>query len=355
MLLLSPMILARLIELNNLESIVAGFGDGSDGEITSGMTIDPGTDDTTTVVIQATSVNLPAGQSINITRRNRGLIILCQGDCHIAGTIDQTGKGAKVSALEPGMQRHIEIPVGTKVVSLTGGGNGGNGGRGGHRNDGDRQGGNGASGTNRGWFSGGWGGAGGGGASSYYGNGGHAGGSNLDAPIGSGGTGGRQDEGSYNGGNGGNFCGGGGASAPGLIASGGGGAGYYGGKAGTGRYVGQDGESKAAAGGGTIILVVQGRLTLASTAVLRSNGVSGGKGGNGGDGGAGGSGGGGQGGGGGGCIVLLYRGGYTNAGSTIQVNAGAGGARGTTPDLSAGQHGVAGTAGTVGQIIVQEV
>lgn len=346
-----------------LLDLVDGFGDGRDGALTTGATISLAADDTYTVVKQYTSFNLPAGQTLTVDKRVRGLVIFCRGDVTISGTINMSGKSAKADRSES-IQRFIQVPVGTLAWEIPAGGPGGDGGSGG---SGWSAGGSGRAGTAGLWIGGGWGGAGGGGSGggedSYPGGTGGAGGtSDLTIATGASGTGGTQA--SRPGGQGGNFSGGGGgagnAAGTGPAGGGGGGAGFNGGYGGEGRYggaAGSNGSSISAAGGGLVIIIAKGNVTINSGGQILASGINGGAGGAGGsDGGAygaDGNGGGGQGGGGGGTVFIALKGIYTNSG-TINVNGGAGGAGGLKGG-DIGYPGFAGTAGSAGQIKVVQL
>jgi hypothetical protein len=377
-LMLAPAVLEAVINSNIYRSILEGFGDGSDGVLRSGGTINIDREDEQTLVLQYSEIDLQAGEILNFGKRMRGVIMLCQGDCTIAGTIDLSGKCAKVSK-DSTEQMNLQIPVGTIIYNVPAGGNGGNGGAGGKGGINNTTGlttsggagGSAGLGTSGTWFGGGWGGAGGGGGSSfgYSGTftGGNAGGSggnnNLDYPaptlpgsLLSGGSGG---QGPYSTGSGG-----------------GGGAGWVAGLGGYATYgvgeAGGNGDAGPCAGGCSLILIVRGDLIIKPTGLVKSNGLSGGNGGNGGRayngtpdvqvGGAGG--GGGQGGSGGGVIVLARRGTFFNEG-TIQVNGGTGGSRGlgattringqSLPAEQCGLNGGNGSAGSAGSIIVLSI
>lgn len=376
-----------------LEGVNQGFGDGSDGDITDNFTVSLPSDDDYTAVIQARSINLPAGKVITVNKRCRGLIIFCQGDCVINGEINLVGKAAY--AVSPN-GKDIEMPLGTVIYSTPRGGVGGKGGDGG-------RGACGSGGYNGGfggisspapskgmWWGGSPGGGGGGGGGGYgYGKGSSANGGqggdggtvDVNLPIGTPGAGGSGRDGStFNGApgdNGGNFCGGGGGAGGWYrdpnYTGGKGGIGYgAGGGGGSGKRqmnsttpnVGGVGEKTY--GGGLLIIIAKGDIVIGSTGVINCNGAIGGKGGDGAPvhpdmslGITPGGGGGGQGGGGGGVVVLACRGVYANNGS-VTVNGGAGGAGGavtTNYDSAEVQAvpGTSGTAGSVGSIITLEV
>ena len=347
-----------------VDSILDGFGNGSDGVFnsTGNVTLPIATADASSVIKQYTSFTLNAGHTLTVDKRCRGLFIFCQGGVTINGTINMDGRCGKVGK-ENSVQRLLQIPVGVYVLDVPAGGTGGNGGAGGAGGDSGGSytggpggaGGTGAAGV---WFGGGIAGpAGGGGSGAAYsvnGNtGGAAGGNNMDLAIGSGGSAGAT---------GGNFSGGGGASrayySGRYSGPGGGGAGVNGGALGYDYGGCTAGGSGGGIGGGLIVIVCKGNLTIGSTGIVSARGLTGGNGGNGGNAAdsdsSGGGGGGGQGGGGGGVIVLAYRGTYSNAG-TVRVNGGSYGTGGTYgTGNGTGKVGVVGsngTSGTVGTIV----
>lgn len=362
--------------------MINGYGDGSDGDLTAGTTISVPAHDQQVVIKQYNSINIPAGQTLTVDKRICGLFLLCRGDVTINGTIDLDGKGAKYySGAAPAVS-------GTILSAIPSGGNGGTGGRGGRGARGSSnytfyQGepGAGSGGTSGKWYAGGWGGAGGGGAGSTIlwksmgeyipGSGGNAGQSIDMNPLGTGGYGGSPDGG--NGGVGGNLCGGGGGAGN-AGHGGGGGAGFIGGSPGeasyedSGAHVAVAGTSGMGIGGGTLVIVAKGTITIGSTGQIKCNGLNGGNGGSGacqsytGADWTGSGGGGGQGGGGGGSVLLAYGTALVNNG-TITVNGGSGGAGGQRGLCSADQSdlgyegytGSSGTAGTVGGIATKKL
>lgn len=362
--------------------LINGYGDGSDGDLTAGTTISVPAHDQQVVIKQYNSINIPAGQTLTVDKRICGLFLICRGDVTINGTIDLDGKGAKYySGAAPAVS-------GTILSAIPSGGNGGNGGNGGRGayGSGDytfNQGnpGSGSGGSSGKWYAGGWGGAGGGGAGSSCvfakwgggtpGSGGNAGQSIELNPLGTGGSGGSPEGG--NGGVGGNFCGGGGGAGN-EGHGGGGGAGYIGGSPGQysyndpGVHAAAAGTSGMGIGGGTLVIVAKGTITIGSTGQIKCNGLNGGNGGSGacqsytGADWTGSGGGGGQGGGGGGSVLLAYGTALVNNG-TITVNGGAAGYGGQGGLCSAdqselgyeGYNGRSGTAGTVGGIATKKL
>lgn len=351
-----------------MNSILDGFGNGSDGVFnsTGNVTLPIATADASSVIKQYTSFTLNAGHTLTVNKRCRGLFIFCQGNVTINGTIDMNGKSACVLK-ENSLQRILQVPVGVYVLEVPAGSAGGGGGRGGRGyGDGGVQS-TGGAGTPGMWFGGGAGGAGGGGgggadnSNNNGGNGGNAGTSLIESAIGAGGTGGDTD--AENGGTGGNLSGGGGAAGNWSSYSGGGGGGGGGfnpgggGLSSTGGQPGVAGTAGTPYGGGLIVIISGGSITIGATGVVSANGGGGGRGGDGGRGGEhGGGGGGGQGGGGGGVAVFAYRGTFSNSGS-VTVNGGMGGIKGKGGAGNDGQgaDGVAGTNGTVGNIITAQV
>jgi hypothetical protein len=289
------------------------FGDGSDGDLTTGITLTSTPNDL--VIKQYKSFNLPTGQTLTVNNRCKGMIIYCQSDVIISGTINMTSYASEIG---PGV---LHLPMGKllKIISH----NGGNGGVGGN---------------------------GGGGTSSSYRSAGGSAGS------------GRKNAGSFGGGGGGGGYGisrgsnGGSADAElcgsdvlisntissmtgGINGVNGNGAlGYVssatnlpdvgrclgGGGGGSGALLGQSSYSQGVDGanaGGLIIIITKGDIIINSGGIIRANGGVGGAGSAAQTSGTPGGGGGGGGGAGGGVIALYYKGIYTNNG-TIQVNGG---------------------------------
>ena len=120
-------------------SVLDGFGNGSDGEFnsTGNVTWTVTDEDSYSVVKQFKSFRLNQGHTLTVDKRCRGLFIFCQGNVIIEGTIDMSGKAAKVSKISS-TQRLIQIPVGVYVVDIPPGGKGGSGGAGGDGADGTR-------------------------------------------------------------------------------------------------------------------------------------------------------------------------------------------------------------------------
>jgi hypothetical protein len=355
---------------------IDGFGDGSNGEFnsTGNFIYTVTSEDNYSVIKQYTNFTLNYGHTLTTDKRCRGVFIFVRGNAVINGTINMNGKSGKTSK-DYSSQRIIQIPIGTVLIDIPSGGNGGNGGNGGTSDNINTPIALGSSGTLGIWYGGGFGGAGAGGAGGYCDRGtysgkvgGNAGTSLLDNTIGNSGTGGIWNNAvPTSGGTGGNFCGGGGGSGTnytnGTGGNGGGGAGIKGGKGGStsdNTPTAENGDSNGGIGGGLVVLIVKGNITINGS--ILCNGLNGGNGGDGTNGNSedtysvGGSGGGGQGGGGGGVVILVHKGTYTNNG-TISVNAGTGGTGGTygTGILNNGSSGSNGSSGTIGNIIVAQV
>lgn len=364
-----------------------GFGTSIDGVFnsTGNVTYNLAADDVYTLVKQYSSFTLNAGHTLTVDKRIKGLIILCGGDVVINGTINTSGKAAQIS--DP-IGHTIQIPLGTIYMTIPRGGKGGAGGRGGHGYL-SSNGGAGGTSTQGTWYGGsvgaGGGGAGGGGVQ-------YSGGQSYIPCTGIGGTGGNCSAdlipgnggsavcigSSTNGNPGGNCAGGSGSKgftyASGSIpCSGAGGSNGGAGGGGSGAtsygssnyYNGSAGGSNGGRGGATIIIIAKGNITIGATGIINASGAIGSSGGNGGagqynwwaDGSAtsyAGGGGGGQGGGGGGNVVILHRGTYSNSG-TINVNGGTGGNGGISSSPYPSENGIAGSAGSIGSILVQAV
>ena len=69
-----------------------GFGNASEGEITSGKTVTV-SNNADIAKIVCSSFNLPTGQTLTVSKPCAGLYIYSQGDITINGTIDMRGKG----------------------------------------------------------------------------------------------------------------------------------------------------------------------------------------------------------------------------------------------------------------------
>ena len=315
------------------------FGDGTDGAFSSSgnTTFAVGADDGGPVIKQYTGFMLNAGHTMTVDRRCKALIILCQGDATINGTIHMNNLAARVTRNTGGVpwtnfaqvSYSDELGLSLLTLALSAGGNGGAGGAGAA---GDWSGGGaGGAGSNCAYGGSSGGGGGGGGASWAAGGGGGGG-------AGHNGTGGRGGDGGSNGGISGGGTGGVGA-----------GTGAAGGSKGSG--TGNNGVAGGGGGGGMIIIIAKGNITINSGAALQCNST--------GAGGAGGAGvyqssywsGGGAGGGGagGGVVFLAYGGTYANLGS-ITVNGSSYGAGG-----GGGKPGPNGTSGSAGSITTKKV
>jgi hypothetical protein len=313
----------------------------------------PSTTDGNAVVKQYSSITINSGDTVTVQNRCKGLILYCQGDCTINGTLTMTAKGAgpgapaspvpanglrwawRKSGASDGPFTSSDFPLAAlgpeasaltnpgaftepeavAVVSVKTGGTGNTSTAGGdrpwpassNRVGGTATNGTGGGGAGIGYNPGGtggtgncWGGGGGGGGAAAGGSGDSGANGNVTA----GGNGGTGPEGSRVGG-------GGGAGAP----AGAGGPDPDG-----------DGENGSTGVGGLLCLFVGGNLTVGPTGVISSHGSAGGNaappGGGSNCGGGGGSG--------GGRIIIVYAGTYTNNG-TVACNGGAGGGGGPNP------------------------
>lgn len=313
----------------------------------------PSTTDGDAVVKQYSSITIDAGDTVTVQNRCKGLILYCQGDCTINGTLTMTAKGAgpgapaspvpsnglrwawKKDGASDGPFSSPDLPLaalGSAASAITNpgalsepevvavqskktGGAGNTSNTGGdppwpassNRVGGTTPNGTGGGGAGIGYNPGGtggtgncWGGGGGGGGA---GAGGH-GQSGTNGNVTAGGNGGSGPEG-------GRVGGGGGAGAP----------------PGPGGPDGDGSGANGAAGvGGLICLFVGGNLTVGPAGVISSHGSAGGNAGPPG----GGSNCGGGAGSGGGRIIIVYTGTYTNNG-TVACNGGAGGGGGPNP------------------------
>lgn len=300
----------------------------------------PSTTDGDAIVKQYSSITIDAGDTVTVQNRCKGLILYCQGDCTINGTLTMTAKGAGPGApaapvpsnglrwawLKDGASDGpfsspdfplaalgsaaspltnpdaFGSPAAVAVVSVKTGGAGNNTPGSGDLPWGDYTGraggtatnGTGGGGSGAGYAGGGdgapgncWAGGGGGGGASAGGNG--QAGSNASGTAGGNGGSGPES---------GRVGGGGGAGAP----------------AGTGGPDpdgdGNDGETGV---GGLLCLFVGGNLTVGPAGVISSNGAGGGDASPPGGGSNAGSGGGS----GGGRIIIVHAGTYTNNGSVV--------------------------------------
>ena len=313
----------------------------------------PSTSDGDAIVKQYSSITIDAGDTVTVQNRCKGLILYCQGDCTINGTLTMTAKGGgtgapagpvpgnglrwawKKTGASDGPFTSSDFPLGAlgsaasaitnpagfsepeavAVVSVKSGGAGNTTTGGGDRPwpaSSNRVGGTATNGTGGGGAGIGYNPGGNGGAGNCWGGGGGGGGagaggsgnSGSNASVTAGGNGGTGPES-------GRVGGGGGAGAP----------------PGDG---GPDGDGNGANGGagvgGLLCLFVGGNLTVGPAGVISSHGSAGGNaappGGGSNCGGGGGSG--------GGRIIIVHAGTYTNNG-TVACNGGAGGGGGPNP------------------------
>ncbi|UYO04899.1 hypothetical protein [Paenibacillus sp. PSB04] len=368
------------------------FGDGSDGALntTGNVTFTVDAEDVTTVVKQYTSITINSGHTLSVDKRCRGLILYCTGDVIINGTIDMTGKSAFVNPLSNDpiiLPLAVETllaydPTKNKFYSTPRGGSGGAGGSGGSAVS--TSGAAGGAGGGGNLFGGGQGGGGAGGSASITSNpGGYAtgslggnGGTGSSGPAGAGGSSVvALYDGDFNfkwlsGRNGGVGAGGSGAACnravPQNYSSGKGGSGVNGGGAsGGGGVAGESGMGNSGPltagngvdgtniGGGLVLIIAKGNITISSTGKILSNGLNNGQ-----NGGyatylsgtyCGAGSGGGGGGAGGGLIISLHRGIYKNSG-ILQVNGTNGGSAG-----GGTYSGGAGGAGLIGVITERKI
>lgn len=254
------------------------------------------------VVKQYTSINIDAGDTVTVDQPCRGLMILCQGDCTINGTLSMKGRGPNANPTTSGANdgnavqtSGLQLPfltasgtdtltasetllngcgtlarsvvanfksisgTGTILTSVRTGGAGAPGGA----NDGNGTGGTIANGT------------GGGGQGFYEGPGpaGAAGGQGTCFSGGSGSGGNNNGNSTYAGGSNGGAGGNGGASNHNAWCGGGagnpGGASYY-----TGSFSGGSPSSPGGLGG-LLILIVGGNLTIGASGLITAKGEPG--------------------------------------------------------------------------------
>lgn len=307
------------------------FGTGEDGDlyIAAGetVTLPVAVPHQSIVEMNYTSITIEAGGTLTTSDPNAGLVLRCQGDCVIHGTIDQSGKAPKTNP-DSTYPYPEELQCGA----------GGNGGRGGGNNRGL-----GGAGMAARPYGGGYGGGGGGGGGSdgQGGDGGDVGTVTILTPDGEmfvggdkgGGFGDRNGKVGINGGGGGGavneyddtiYSGGAGGNGPGGD-----------GEDGSGSRPGYSGGGAGNTGGGVLMLYVGGNFYVDGT--VDCSGKNGGNGGNL----SGRANGGGGGGGGGGSIYILYMGAKTVTGS-LNVNGGEGG-RWLSSNASDGAAGTIGT------------
>lgn len=301
------------------------------------------------VIKHYSSITINAGHIVTSNVPCTGIILFCEGNCTINGTLTMSKKGKKAVQ---GVVRYIPEIVQVKNIALPSGGSSGSGGES-----------QGLSGGNGGSaiayvlpLLGSPGGGGGGAAFPFSGGGigGNGGASLHPYNEGTGGVGGIVDGGGgsagVNGKGGGGSCGNidgrsGGAGGLGAGAGGGGGG------SGSSSAVGSPGAPGEPLGG-SIILIVKGNIIIGSTGIISCNGGNGGKGGNGATGANEGNPGGGGGASGGGTVLVIHKGTYSNLGS-ITVSAGIGGASG----LHAVEGAISnpGTAGGIGTVSVNQI
>lgn len=331
-------ILGRPITMGGSGKLPDIFGDGSDGDlvIKAGETVTLPVPVPHQSVIEKNyaSITIEAGGTLTTADYNAGLVLRCQGDCTIHGTIDQSGKAPKTNP-DSTYQYPEELACGK-------------GGDGGHGTDPQASGGpgnagNGGSGMAARAYGGGYGGGGGGGKSvagaTVGGDGGSADGITVDIDdslLFVGGIGGSTTSSGGNSGTPGSNGGGGGGSSVKSARGGNGGtgAGNNGESISTDTNVGGSGGGGGAGntGGGVLMLYIGGNLSLDGS--ILCNGLDGGNGGRGADAKSGTGGGGG--GGGGGSVYIVFNGTQTITGN-LNVNGGASGS---------GSPGEAGAIGT---------
>lgn len=323
------------------------------------------------VIKQFTSINIPQYVTVSVDKRCKGLIMLCQGNVTINGSISMDYLGAFADPTDMvNNPAYASIDKATflydptqpqtknRIIVIGPGGDGGDGGDGGNCDFAGTlaTGGKGGKGSRGTWWGGGRAGGGGGGAALSSTSALLAGGNGGDAVFtGTTGAGGvavsasasssaGNAGGQGSGGSGGEYAGagyatvsgaGGSQGNAGAGAGGGGGVSTMGGPstAGSGQVPTQGNNYGA---GGLILLVVKGNVTLASTAQLSANGQNGASGGAGTQNNNQGAGGGGAGGGGagGGVIAILHKGTLSNSGIT-SVKSGTGGIAGAGSGISA--------------------
>lgn len=321
------------------------FGTGADGDlyIPAGetVTLPVAVPHQSVVEMNYASITIEAGGTLTTSDPNAGLVLRCQGDCTIHGTIDQSGKAPKTNP-------DSTYPYPEELVC----GKGGDGGKGGNGYENRNTGGSGGAAMSARPYGGGYGGGGGGGGRNSTSDRGGSGGSsntiNLKTP----------DSELFLGGN----ATASGDGFPGKNGGGGSGSGYhskgevsgYGGT-GAGGQGGNPVNSSAGAGGGAgntgggvLLLYVGGNFYADGR--IDCSGKAGGTGGNARSYGSGGGGGGG----GGGSIYILHKGTQIVTGS-LTVSGGAGGSGGVTksPDGSYA-HGSPGAAGGIGTATVKQ-
>ena len=323
------------------------FGDGSDGDLVikagETVTLEVPVPHQSVVEKQYKSITIEAGGTLTTADYNAGLVLRCQGNCTVHGTIDQSGKAPKTNP-------DSTYPYPEELVC-------GDGGKGG-------------------WAQGFKGQATAMAARPYgggYGSGGRGGTrqTSSDSQI-SGGVGGSTENitidteavfvgGSVNSGAGTN--GGGGGGYPGVGGVGGNGPGGDGADSvgiGTSSSWGSGGGGAGNTGGGVLLLYVGGDVSMDGN--ILCNGLDGGSGGRGittervnywAVGGAGG------GGGGGGAIYIVHFGTFTNTGN-LNVNGGAGGSQGVSQGYQTGgirentTMSTAGEAGAIGTTTIKQ-
>lgn len=94
-------ILGRPITMGGSGKLPDIFGDGSDGDLVikagETVTLPVAVPHQSVIEMQYKSITIEAGGTLTTADYNAGLVLRCQGDCTIHGTIDQSGKAPKTN------------------------------------------------------------------------------------------------------------------------------------------------------------------------------------------------------------------------------------------------------------------
>lgn len=94
-------ILGRPITMGGSGKLPDIFGDGSDGDLVikagETVTLPVAVPHQSVIEMQYKSITIEAGGTLTTADFNAGLVLRCQGDCNISGTISQKGKGPKTN------------------------------------------------------------------------------------------------------------------------------------------------------------------------------------------------------------------------------------------------------------------
>ena len=115
-------ILGRPITMGGGGKLPDIFGDGSDGDLVikagETVTLEGPVPHQSVIEKNYTSITIEAGGTLTTADYNAGLVLRCQGDCTIHGTIDQSGKAPKTNpdSTYPSVSyTHLTLPTKLEV------------------------------------------------------------------------------------------------------------------------------------------------------------------------------------------------------------------------------------------------